>query len=512
LRTLERLEARDVPNGTLDSPSFFSPFQQTGFLDDTTPAAVHLPTSVGTPGLAVNLLPVGSAAGGAPTVRVFNAATRAVVADLSPFGGGFRGGVHVAVGDVNGDGVADVITAAGPGGGPHVKVYDGQSLLAGNPSLVAGPLGDFFAYDPRFGGGVSVAAADLDGDNVADIITAAGAGGGPHVQAFSGRDGRRITSFYAYDPRFTGGVNVTAGRVTGDLMQIVTGAGPGGGPHVKVFNLSAGAANPAREFFAYADGFTGGVFVAAADLSGGGATSLITGAGAGGGPHVQVFNTDHTRAQSFYAFDSGFADGARLGVTNADASATANLLLSPGIGATAGGDDLGNFLCSNGAFAGTLQGARTDGLADLPFVLGASRSNQLEIALGELASQQGERDEVRDYGRHMVEDHSAAQAELQGLLADLGAGTPLPPSLGGRLPDAGDDTRRLAAELSGRRGRDFDRDYARVMVDSHADTVALYEAVAATGRNPDIRAFAQRHLPVLRQHLAEAIELRDLTP
>src|SRR5256885_837777 len=73
----------------------------------------------------------------------------------------FMGGVRVAVGDVNGDGTVDVLTAAGPGGGPHAKVYDGKSGTE---------LYSFYAFDPKFTGGVYIAAGDIDGDGKADIV------------------------------------------------------------------------------------------------------------------------------------------------------------------------------------------------------------------------------------------------------------------------------------------------------------------------------------------------------
>src|SRR5207253_182607 len=112
---------------------------------------------------------------------------------------GFSGGVFVAAGDVNGDGKADIITGAGPGGGPHVEVFSGAD---------GSVLDSFFAYNPAFTGGVSVAAVDFNGDGKADIVTGAGPGGGPHVRVRDGKTLNDLASFMAYDPTFTGGVFV----------------------------------------------------------------------------------------------------------------------------------------------------------------------------------------------------------------------------------------------------------------------------------------------------------------
>src|SRR5438067_392233 len=187
----------------------------------------------------------------------------------------FSGGVSVAVFDVNGDGFADVVVGAGPGGGPHVKVFSGKD---------GSVLQSFMAYAPTFTGGVSVAAGDVNGDGKADVITGAGPGGGPHVKVFDGATGNQIDSFMAYDPAFTGGVDVAAGPVErGTRADVVTGAGPGGGPHVKVFNVGTGE-TLVQSFFAYDAAFQGGVNVAVSDLTGDGKAEIVTGAGAGGGP------------------------------------------------------------------------------------------------------------------------------------------------------------------------------------------------------------------------------------
>src|SRR5262249_14427611 len=104
---------------------------------------------------------------GPPEAQVYNPSTFALIAQFFAFDPAFQGGVRTAIGDINGDGVADVIVAAGPGGGPHVKVIDGTKLnqVQANGEIAdSALLASFFAYDPAFSGGVWVAAGDVNGD------------------------------------------------------------------------------------------------------------------------------------------------------------------------------------------------------------------------------------------------------------------------------------------------------------------------------------------------------------
>lgn len=94
------------------------------------------------------LVAVGLGIGGSPTVKVYDGDNGALRAEFLAFPAGFTGGVQVAVGDVTGDGTPDIIAAAGPGGAPRVRVFDGTDL-----SLIA----DFDAYASSFQGGVFVA-------------------------------------------------------------------------------------------------------------------------------------------------------------------------------------------------------------------------------------------------------------------------------------------------------------------------------------------------------------------
>jgi Vanadium chloroperoxidase N-terminal domain/FG-GAP-like repeat/PAP2 superfamily/FG-GAP repeat len=268
---------------------------------------------------------IGADVGGGPHVRVQETATGRFIADFFAYDTAFIGGVRVATGDVNGDGTPDIITAAGPGGGPHVKVFDGVDLHV---------IFSFMAYDIKFAGGVFVAAGDINGDGKADIITGPDLGGGPHVRVFSGATGGELMSFLAYSPAFFGGVHVAAGDVNGDgKADVITGAGLGGGPHVRAFSGADGSG--LLSFFAYDMAFRGGVFVAGGDCDGNGRADIITGAGPGGGPHVEVFNGQGARLQSFVAAlppNPLLPNGIHVGCTDVDGDGRADLLAAAAAG------------------------------------------------------------------------------------------------------------------------------------------------------------------------------------
>jgi phospholipase C len=257
---------------------------------------------------------------GGPDIRVYDVMTGGLIAEFMAYNPGFLGGVYVAVADFNGDGYADIITGADAGGGPEVKVFDGKSLVTQGKVVT---LADFYAYNPAFNGGVRVAAADVDHDGIPDLVAAPGAGGGPDVRVFGGArldtanpTGDIIREFMAYNADFSGGVYVAAADVNGDgYADIITGAGTGTpvGPQVGIW--SGKDLSLLQSIEPYPAGFTGGVRVGAvADAEGIGKADIITGAGPGGGPQVLVFNgLDLTVLDNFYAYDATFSGGVFVG-------------------------------------------------------------------------------------------------------------------------------------------------------------------------------------------------------
>jgi len=271
-----------------------------------------------------NLVITGTNVGGGPQVNVYNILTQETTTFFA-FAPSFRGGVRVASGDVTGDGIADVVVVAGPGMGPQVNVYDGTSL-----ELVH----SFYAYNAAFNDGIFVAVGDVNGDGYADIITGAGQGGGPHVQVFSGQNYTNIASFFAYNPAFTGGISVASGDLNGDgYSDVVVGAGPGGGPHVLAvsgFQLSQGTQVVLASFFAFDPGVNRGVFVGAGDYNGDIVSDIVVAAGPGGSPHIKVFNGSGTSLiDSFFAYDIYAMGGLSVAMADINNDGVAEIITAP---------------------------------------------------------------------------------------------------------------------------------------------------------------------------------------
>ena len=252
-------------------------------------------------GDGVNDIVAAAGPGGGPRVSIFSGTNGNILLDFFAYNTSFSGGVFVASGDVTGDGVPDLVTGAGATGGPHVIVWDGGSLTHNSLS----PKASFFAYAPTFLGGVSVATGDLTGDGVREIITGAGIGGAPQVNVYSSGSFALMHSFFAYDTRFVGGIFVAAGDLTGDQhAEIITGTGQGGDAKVNLFD----GQNFQRlgSFSPYQQGYNGAVRVGATDYYGTGKQNIITGAGnnIGQNPNVKIFDFDATLLDSIFTGNS----------------------------------------------------------------------------------------------------------------------------------------------------------------------------------------------------------------
>ncbi len=168
---------------------------------------------------------VGAGPGRAPEVRIFSPAGVSKKM-FRAYPTWFQGGVRVAVADVDGDGKAEIITSPGPGIEPQINVFraDGSLVIPGG----------VWAYAKGFLGGVHVAAGDLDGDGKAEIITSPGPGGGPHVRVWSGVM-LPIRDFFAYDTGMNDGVTVSVLRTKWGTA-IVTGVESWTSPLVRRFS------------------------------------------------------------------------------------------------------------------------------------------------------------------------------------------------------------------------------------------------------------------------------------
>lgn len=220
------------------------------------------------------------------------------------------------------------VFGAGPGGGPLVKVYSNSIQY------------QFFAYQDTFTGGVQVAKANLfphssfevgsfvSGiDELTVLSMSQGLTIGSPISGPGLLPGTTIKSFanniitLSNKTNGVGGGSNNSYNSYGLNPDIITVPGPGGSPHVKIFTFENNGYVLKQEFFALDQGFTGGSFVAAGDISGDSQTDIIIGAGPGGGPRVQVFFANSSGINTspnmnFFAYDSSFLGGVVVSAGN----------------------------------------------------------------------------------------------------------------------------------------------------------------------------------------------------
>lgn len=157
---------------------------------------------------------------------------------------------------------------------------------------------------------------------------------------------------------------------------------------------------------------------------------------------------------------------------------------------------------TNEAMADTAQDAgATAAVAeeDSKFAVDAANGGLAEVQLGEAAQSKGSDPKVKEFGKMMVTDHTKANEELKTLAASKNITLPTAPS---------EEMMKAAADVTEKSGKEFDKAYIAQMKKDHDKTIKLFEDGQKNCKDPELKAFIEKTLPVLRTH-KEHIESID---
>jgi len=214
---------------------------------------------------------------------------------------GYAGSVHTATGDINDDGIMDVVVVPAVVGAPgHIRVLSGAD---------GSSIASFICF-PGYLGSIDIAVVDINSDGFDDIIASSTGGASGTVAIFNGRDFSAMKMFYPYGAGYMGTVHVSGYDPDGDgAYSILTSTGEGTRGHVKAFDQNL---DVFLSFFSGAEGDLSGCHVIGGDLDGDGFDDIATGTGAGTEAEVHVFDGNTgSRRHSMKVF-SGFMGGANL--------------------------------------------------------------------------------------------------------------------------------------------------------------------------------------------------------
>lgn len=130
---------------------------------------------------------------------------------------------------------------------------------------------------------------------------------------------------------------------------------------------------------------------------------------------------------------------------------------------------------------------------DAEFAVAAANGGMAEVELGALAQEKGQNAQVKDFGSMMIKDHSKVNEELKALAKSKNI----------TLPDSlNNEERNIKNKLSAKTDADFDKAYVQAMVDDHQKDIKDFEQADKIVKYPEMKAFIEKTLPVLKMHLA----------
>lgn len=138
--------------------------------------------------------------------------------------------------------------------------------------------------------------------------------------------------------------------------------------------------------------------------------------------------------------------------------------------------------------------------SDADFATEAAVGGLAEVELGKVALSKSSNAKVKEFANMMVNDHGKANEELKMIAANKQIA----------LPMALDEKhQKMADELNGLTGRDFDKKYVDDMVDGHKKTLDLMEKEAKDGKDAELKAFAAKTAPIVKAHLDMIQKMQD---